>query len=123
MQGFRNFIMRGNLVELAVAFIMGAAFATVVTAFTDVVIEALAKAGGAPNFDAWQPGGFTKVGPLLTALFAFLILAATVYFLIVTPYEAAKARLFPKEPVSETVDPNTELLREIRDELRARRDS
>ena len=43
-----------------------------VKAFTDVLIEALAKAGGAPNFDEWQPGGFLKVGPFLTALVAFV---------------------------------------------------
>ena len=121
MQGFKNFVMRGNLVELAVAFIIGAAFATVVTAFTDVIIEALAKAGGAPNFDEWQPGGFTTIGPFLTAFVAFLILAFVVYFFIVKPYAAAQARLFPAEPEADTVDPNTELLKEIRDELRAGR--
>lgn len=121
MQGFKNFVMRGNLVELAVAFIIGAAFATVVTAFTDVIVEALAKAGGAPNFDEWQPGGFTKVGPFLTALVAFLLVAFIVYFFIVKPYEAAKERLFPSEPEAATIDPNTELLKEIRDELRASR--
>lgn len=119
MKGFRDFVMRGNLVELAVAFIIGAAFATVVKAFTDVLIEALAKAGGAPSFDEWQPGGFTTVGPFLTAFVAFLFTAAIVYFFVVKPYEAAKERFFPKEPEAATVDPNTELLTEIRDALRA----
>ena len=85
MKGFRDFVMRGNLVELAVAFIMGAAFATVVTAFTKIIIELLAKAGGAPKFDDWQPGGLTTVGPFLTALVAFLLLAFIVYFFIVKP--------------------------------------
>ncbi|MBR7744837.1 MscL family protein [Phycicoccus sp. BSK3Z-2] len=121
MQGFKAFIMRGNLVELAVAFIIGAAFATVVSAFTAIIVEALAKAGGAPNFDEWQPGGFTSVGPFLTALVAFLLMAFIVYFFVVRPYEVAKARMFPAEPVTETIDPNTELLREIRDELRTGR--
>ena len=121
MQGFKNFVMRGNLVELAVAFIIGAAFATVVTAFTAIIIEALAKAGGAPNFDDWAPGGFTSVGPFLTALVAFLIMAFVVYFFVVKPYEKAQARFFPSEPEAETIDPNTELLKEIRDELRAGR--
>lgn len=121
MSGFKNFILRGNLIELAVAFIIGGAFATVVKAFTDVLIEALAKAGGAPNFDEWQPGGFAKVGPFLTALVAFVFLAFIVYFFVVKPYETAKERFFPKEPEAETIDPNTELLKEIRDELRAGR--
>lgn len=120
MKGFRDFILRGNLIELAVAFIIAAAFAALVTAFTNVVLEAIAKAGGAPNFDEWQPGGFTTVGPFLTALFAFVLMAAVVYFFIVKPYTAAKERYFPDEPEAETVDPNTELLREIRDSLRSR---
>jgi large conductance mechanosensitive channel len=121
MKGFRDFILRGNLIELAVAFIIAAAFAALVTAFTNVVLEAIAKAGGAPNFDDWQPGGFTTVGPFLTALFAFVLMAAIVYFFIVKPYTAAKERYFPDEPEAETVDPNTEILREIRDSLRAPR--
>ncbi len=121
MKGFRDFILRGNLIELAVAFIIAAAFAALVTAFTNVVLEAIAKAGGAPNFDDWQPGGFTTVGPFLTALFAFVLMAAVVYFFIVKPYTAAKERYFPDEPEAETVDPNTEILREIRDSLRASR--
>lgn len=121
MKGFKDFIMRGNLVELAVAFIIAGAFGAVVTAFTAVVLEAIAKAGGAPNFDEWAPGGFTTVGPFLTALVAFIILAFIVYFFIVKPYEKAKEKFFPAEPDAETIDPNTELLREIRDELRASR--
>ena len=121
MKGFQDFVLRGNLVELAVAFIIGLAFAAVVTAFTEVIIEILAKAGGAPSFDDWRPGGLDSVGPFLTALVAFVIMALVVYFFIVTPYEAAKKRLYPAQPDADTVDPNTELLTEIRDELRARR--
>lgn len=118
MKGFKDFIMRGNLVELAVAFIIATSFAAVVTAFTEVVLEAIAKAGGAPNFDEWAPGGFTSVGPFLTALVAFVILAFIVYFFIVKPYEAAKARFTKAE--EDEVDENTQLLREIRDSLRGR---
>ena len=123
MKGFRDFVLRGNLIELAVAFIIGAAFATVIAAFTKLILEAIGKAtGGADfNFDDWQPGGWSTVGPFLTALIAFLIMAFVVYFFIVTPYEKAKDRYFPAEPEAETIDPNTELLREIRDELRAPR--
>ena len=123
MKGFRDFVLRGNLIELAVAFIIGAAFATVIGAFTKLILEAIGKAtGGADfNFDDWQPGGWSTVGPFLTALIAFLIMAFVVYFFIVKPYEKAKDRYFPAEPDAETIDPNTELLREIRDELRAPR--
>jgi large conductance mechanosensitive channel len=123
MKGFRDFVLRGNLIELAVAFIIGAAFATVIGAFTKLILEAIGKAtGGADfNFDDWQPGGWSTVGPFLTALIAFLIMAFVVYFFIVKPYEKAKDRYFPAEPDAETIDPNTELLREIRDALRTPR--
>ena len=120
MKGFKDFIMRGNLVELAVAFIMATAFAAVVTAFTAIVLEALAKAGGAPNFDEWAPGGFTTVGPFLTALVAFVILAFVVYFFIVKPYEAAKSRFTKPTVADEAVAEEIALLREIRDALRER---
>ena len=119
MKGFRDFVMRGNLVELAVAFIMGAAFATVVTAFTKLVIEILAKAGGSANFDKWQPGGLVTFGPFLTALVAFVILALVVYFFIVKPYEAMRARF--SGPAEAPGPDEVALLTEIRDELRARR--
>ena len=119
MKGFKDFVMRGNLVELAVAFIMATAFAAVVTAFTKFIIELLGKAGGKPNFDSFKPGGLTTVGPFLTALVAFLIMAAVVYFFIVKPYEAAKKRFMAPEPEAE---PEEEiiLLREIRDSLQGR---
>ena len=105
MKGFRDFILRGNLVELAVAFIIGAAFATVIAAFTKLVLEAIGKITGGKgfNFDSWQPGGWSTVGPFLTALIAFLIMAFVVYFFIVKPYERAKDRFFPAEPDADTI--------------------
>ncbi|MBZ2199086.1 MscL family protein [Ruania sp. N2-46] len=119
MGGFKDFIMRGNLVELAVAFIMATSFAAVVTAFTNIILEIIAKAGGAPNFDEWAPGGFTTVGPFLTAVVAFLILAFVVYFGIVKPYEAVKARMVtPAEEAAAETAEEIALLREIRDSLR-----
>ena len=123
MKGFRDFVLRGNLIELAVAFIIGAAFAALVKSFTEVLLEAIGKVFGDStfNFNDWAPGGWTTVGPFLTALVAFVIMAFVVYFFIVKPYEKAKDKFFPAEPDAETIDPNTELLREIRDELRAPR--
>ena len=58
---------------------------------------------------------------MLTALVAFLIMAFVLYFFVVKPYEHAKERFYPAEPDADTIDPNTELLREIRDALRERR--
>ena len=122
MKGFRDFVLRGNLVELAVAFIIAAAFAAVVKTFTDFILEAIGKATGGADFtfDDWAPGGWSTVGPLLTAIVAFLIMAFVLYFFVVTPYEHAKERFYPDEPDADTIDPNTELLREIRDTLRER---
>ena len=114
MSGFKNFILRGNLIDLAVAVIIGGAFATVVTAFTDLLLAVIAKVlgGNQPDFSTVEIGGVI-VGPFLTALVAFLILAAVVYFFVVTPYVAAKERFFPS-PAPGTPE-DIELLRQIRD--------
>ncbi len=116
MKGFKDFILRGNLIELAVAFIIGGAFAAVVESFTKVIIELLAKVGGAQNFDAWHPFGMTSVGPFLTALVSFLILALVVYFGIVKPYEGLKKR-FEKPSDAPEAPSEAELLTQIRDLL------
>lgn len=119
MSGFKNFILRGNLVELAVAVIMGTSFAAVVTAFTGMLLSAVSKVsdGKDPNFDTFAPGD-VLVGPFLTALIAFLILATVVYFFVVVPYTKAKDRFFPAEPAGTPAD--VALLEEIRDLLKAR---
>ncbi len=120
MQGFKEFIMRGNLVELAVAFIMGGAFATVVESFTAVIMDLLGKLGGTPNFSSFAPGGIS-VGVFLTALVSFLILSFVIYFGIVKPYNYARKR-FEKDVIEEEVEPTAEeaLLAEIRDLLKAK---
>jgi large conductance mechanosensitive channel len=118
MSGFKAFLLRGNLVELAVAFIMGGAFATVVTAFTNLMLSAIAKASGGkePDFTNYTPGDL-PVGAFLTALIAFIILAAVVYFGVVQPYQRAKARFFPDEVAEEGVSEEVALLTQIRDAL------
>jgi large conductance mechanosensitive channel len=116
MTGFKNFILRGNLIELAVAFIMGTAFATVVTATVALIMSLIGKIGGQPKFDDWRPGD-VPVGAWITAVVAFLILAGVVYFFIVMPYTKAKDRFFPDEPEGTPAD--VALLTEIRDLLAA----
>jgi large conductance mechanosensitive channel len=118
LKGFKEFIMRGNLVELAVAFIMATAFAAVVTETVNLLMSVVAKASGGktPDFSKWEPGGL-PVGMWINALISFVILAAVVYFLIVVPYnklQARRARGEEPTPLSEEVT----LLTEIRDELR-----
>lgn len=117
MTGFKNFVLRGSLVELAVALIMALAFTAVVTATVDLIMSLIGKVGGQPDFSGWRPGDL-PVGAWLTALISFLVLAAVVYFLIVKPYTAAKERYFPAEEEGTPAD--VALLQEIRD-LLARR--
>lgn len=119
MSGFKNFLLRGNLIELAVAFIMGSAFATVVTATVALIMDIVGKIGGEPDFSNWAPGR-VSVGAWITAVISFLILAAVVYFLIVMPYTRAKERFFP-DPEGEPGTPeDVALLTEIRDLLASR---
>jgi large conductance mechanosensitive channel len=114
MTGFKNFILRGNLVELAVAFIMATAFASVVTATVAVIMGLIGKIGGNPDFSTYKPGGLL-IGAWLTSIVAFLVLAAVVYFLVVKPYTAAKERYFPSPEPGTPED--VKLLQEIRDLL------
>jgi len=116
MTGFKNFVLRGNLVELAVAFIMAAAFAAVVTSVVAIIMDLIGKAGGTPNFSKYTPGG-VHVGAFLTALISFAVIAAVVYFLVVKPFTAAKERWFPSPEPGTPED--VKILQEIRDLLLA----
>lgn len=116
MSGFKNFILRGNLVELAVAFIMATAFATVVTATVGLIMDLIGKVGGTPNFSNYDYKGIS-IGTWLTAVVSFLIMAAVVYFFIVVPYTKAKERFFPAKEDEAGTPEDVRLLEEIRDLL------
>jgi large conductance mechanosensitive channel len=118
MTGFKNFMLRGNLIELAVAFIMGGAFASVVTATVRVIMDLVGKTGGTPNFSSYHPGG-VHVGAWLTAVVAFVVLSAVVYFAIVLPYTKLKERYFSTSDEPGTPE-DVALLTEIRDLLATR---
>lgn len=122
MKGFKEFIMRGNLIQTAVAFIIGTAFAAVVSTFTNVVLSliALVLGGREPNFDNWAPGGI-PVGTFLTALISFLMVAAVVYFAIVKPMNAFEARRKKGQEDEDIPPTETDLLTEIRDLLAGKR--
>ena len=123
LKGFKEFIMRGNLVELAVAFIMATAVAAVVMALVDVIMGFIGKLGGQPNFDAVKIAGVV-VGPFITALIAFVILAAVVYLFIVVPYnKLQERRARGQEPEQIAPAEDVALLQEIRDLLAARNSS
>jgi large conductance mechanosensitive channel len=118
LKGFKDFIMRGNLIELAVAFIVGGAFASVVTTFTNVLMSFISKIGGQPDFGSVSIAD-VNVGRFLNALIAFLIVSAVIYFFVVTPYNKLQARMARgEEPASPA--PDIALLTEIRDLLAGR---
>lgn len=116
MAGFKDFLMRGNLIDLVIAFILGASFGDVVKAFTRIILDIIGLIGGNPNFDTVTIGQI-NVGVFITAVVSFVILSAVLYFGVVRPYEAIKARTSPAEAVVGA--PTTEeLLGEIRDLLK-----
>jgi large conductance mechanosensitive channel len=118
LKGFRDFVMRGNLIELAVAFIVGGAFATVVTTFTNVLLSFISRIGGQPDFSSVSIAE-VNVGRFLNALISFLVVSAVVYFFVVTPYNKLQARMARgDEPASPA--PDIALLTEIRDLLAGR---
>lgn len=112
MSGFRNFLLRGNLIEIAVAFIIGAAFGSVVKTFTEWLTGLMPES--ANNVFGTDKQTF---GAFLNAVIAFVLLAAVVYFFVVLPYTKAKERFFPKE---EGKPADVALLEEIRDLLATR---
>jgi large conductance mechanosensitive channel len=125
LKGFRDFLMRGNVVDLAVAVVIGAAFGAVVSAFaTDFIGGIIGAFGGSPDF---KSAGFTvngsKIvyGSTITSLVNFLIVAAVIYFVVVTPMNALMARM-RREADAAPPAPSDEarLLTEIRDLLAER---
>lgn len=123
LKGFRDFILRGNVVDLAVAIVIGAAFAAVVKAFADNLITPIVNMILAPNV----VGGLqTKIADqvinwsaLINAAIAFLITALVVYFLFVAPMNRFRSRFSKKDAATDAeVAEEVQLLREIRDLLR-----
>ena len=112
MTGFRNFLLRGNLIDLAVAVIIGTAFGAVVTKFTEW-LTGLMPDSASEVFSTKEQ----SFGAFLNATISFVLIAAVVYFLVVTPYIKAKDRFFPSEDKGTPAD--IALLEEIRDLLQA----
>ncbi|CAH0125452.1 MULTISPECIES: large conductance mechanosensitive channel protein MscL [unclassified Arthrobacter] len=128
LKGFKDFILRGNVIELSIAVVVGTAFTALVSAFTsNIVNPILAAAGGVETqglgFHVW-PGNdktFVNIGAVVTAFLTFLITAAVVYFIFVAPMNRinrmVKNRLSAAEPEEEPIPADTALLAEIRDLL------
>ena len=122
LAGFRNFIMRGNVVDLAVAVVIGGAFGAVVAAFVkDLITPLVAALVGKPDFSAL---GFTinnsrfAAGDFINALISFVLVAAAIYYFVVLPMSAVSAR-FKKPAEAPAVETCPECLSEI--PLNARR--
>src|SRR3954451_24207511 len=106
IQGFKTFIMRGNVVDLAAAVVLGAAFSAVVTSFTNNIINPLIAAVGGTSVHglgfqlvSGNPKTVVDIGAVITALINFLIVAAVVYFVVVVPMNRlAERRRRGQEP-------------------------
>ena len=134
LKGFKDFLMRGNVVELATAVIVGAAFTAIVTAFTEKIINPLIAViptgdcpqpeGGSKDFicgfgfaiDSSKPATFMDFGAVISAFINFVIVAAVVYFLIVVPYNKLQ-ELRKLEDGEEDPDEEIVLLTQIRNAL------
>jgi large conductance mechanosensitive channel len=113
LKGFRDFILRGNVIDLAVAVVMGVAFGAVVNSVVKhLVTPIIALAGGAPDFSAIRTGPILW-GNILNDVLTFLITAAVVYFVIVVPVNHLLARLRPSEPQPPTTRQCPECLSNI----------
>jgi large conductance mechanosensitive channel len=117
LKGFRDFILRGNVVDLAVAVILGAAFNAIVTSLVGDVLNPLVAATiGKPDFSSvilHIGTGTIKVGNFLNAAVSFFVVAAVVYFVIVLPMNTINARMKKPEAVEPTTKSCPECLSDI----------
>lgn len=129
IRGFKDFILRGNVVDLAVAVVIGAAFGSIVTSFTQRILQPLINAITPPESPGFGiqivPGKestYIDVASVISATLNFLIVAAVVYFLIVLPLNHLKERRKRGEEAGPAEPTDVELLTEIRDLLRAQQE-
>ena len=108
LSGFKKFVLRGNVVDMAVGVVIGAAFGGVVTALTtDLLTPLIAAIVGKPDFSEIKPtinGTVFPIGHFINAVVSFLLIAAAVYFFVVAPINALVARM-RKDPAP--ADPTT----------------
>lgn len=129
LKGFKDFILQGNVIELAVAVVIGTAFTAIVTAFTDNLINPILAYFGVAEVSglgfhlrAGNEATFMDFGAIITAALNFLIVAAVVYFILIVPMnkvnEALAARKAVDDAAEEPAPIEVELLSEIRDLLK-----
>ena len=117
LREFRQFILRGNLVDLATAVVVGTAFGAVVTALVkDLITPLIAAIGGEPDFSELKftiNGSQFLYGDFLNALLAFLLVAAVIFFLVVKPVNALMSRYRPEPAPDRETRPCAECLSDI----------
>jgi large conductance mechanosensitive channel len=109
LKGFKQFLMRGNVIDLAVAVVIGAAFGAVVTALVkDLITPLIAAIGGQPDFSAivfTVNGSKFLIGDFVNALISFLMIAAAIYFFVIVPFNTLMARMrrgeVPPDPTTQ----------------------
>lgn len=131
LKGFRDFILRGNVIELAVAVVIGSAFTNIVTAFTNKIINPLIASLGSTEVKGLgfqiRPGvaeTFVDFGAVITAAINFLMVAAVVYFVLIVPMNKLSALITANKKEEDTKaapEADVVLLTEIRDLLKAQR--
>lgn len=123
LKGFQDFLLRGNVMKLAVAVVIGEAFTQVVTSFTDSIIKPVIAVAGSTNVQGFglylnpaKPATFLNLSNAINAVITFFITAAVVYFVFVLPLRKIQERRSKGSTTTETTE--LELLAEIRDLLR-----
>jgi large conductance mechanosensitive channel len=124
LSGFKKFILKGNVIDLAVAVVIGSAFSAVVDALVkSVLMPLISLLVGEPNFDSFLAFGDVRFGVLLTAVVNFLLVASALYFVIVAPmnrlieHRNRKLGIGQDAKKEAAEDPQIALLKEIRDAL------
>ena len=118
ISGFKQFILRGNVVDLSVGVVVGAAFGTIVSALVkDIITPLIGVIGRLPNFAAWSftiNGSQFMIGDFINALISFLIIAATIYFFVVVPVNSLIAM---SKKSQQPADPTTKKCPECLSEI------
>ncbi|MFG1785252.1 large-conductance mechanosensitive channel protein MscL [Rhodococcus oryzae] len=120
LKGFKEFLLRGNVLDLAVAVVVGAAFTAIVTSFTENIVNPLVASLGGSNEMGFgfqitdSPETFVNLGAVLSAVINFVLIAAVVYFVLIVPFNSVKERFMTEEEKEAT---DIELLTEIRNLL------
>ena len=118
---FREFMFRGNVVDLAVAVVIGAAFGAIITSLVEDILTPLLGLFGVPDFSTWviEVGDAEmRIGLFLNALISFALIAAAIFFVVVKPMQAIQAAQAEGEEAEEEGPSEIDLLTDIRDELR-----